>query len=567
MRETKMALQKNKKTQHGAALVTVLFISLLLLTASAAMLTAIGANSRNTTDILSETKAYYAAETGLQATVNVLRNFGGTGVPYTTAIGDPDLSTWLPAYVSGQVPIGTGTGTGYSVDVSNPDTGSITYATGGKFTSTSAGELDGQRICIPDCGRVGGIGDWSVITLAGTSGAPSAPNTLVSTFTYEKGGAGADEVLSDAAFRIDYRLLTPRFGVASIYGKMTQADAGSPINITFQSRDYRLLGSTVQLCSTQTTGCGMTTLTLDDRDPQQFFATSTTAFNPSPNRLKVLSTGYGPNGAKKQLEAIVRRNLFDGFDPQATLLLIGPHNDAFGGVFQYASGNSSGVGYLGCDCDISDPMCSPTLCIPAFGVTDQLNLNDLIAGNGGVNVNPGPQLVEFANLPPWVQTPAALDELIGRLRVTAQHSNRYFNVGGGNISFPNSWSTTGIGITFCEGSCKVNESGGGILVVTGRLTYKGSVDFKGFIIVTGQEGWNRDGGGSGKVTANIVIAPYNRLVSGNYVYPNPVHSTSFLAPRYDMGGGGASIVPGSDINPFLDNTSAVSDLVVGVAEK
>jgi hypothetical protein len=39
--------------------------------ACVAMLSAVGANSRNSTDVLSETKAYYAAESGLQATINV----------------------------------------------------------------------------------------------------------------------------------------------------------------------------------------------------------------------------------------------------------------------------------------------------------------------------------------------------------------------------------------------------------------------------------------------------------------------------------------------------------------
>ena len=50
-----------------------MLISALLLTASVAMLTAVGANSKNTSDVLSETKAYYAAESGLQASINVFK--------------------------------------------------------------------------------------------------------------------------------------------------------------------------------------------------------------------------------------------------------------------------------------------------------------------------------------------------------------------------------------------------------------------------------------------------------------------------------------------------------------
>ena len=63
----------NRRNEKGAALVTVVLISVLLLTACIALLHAVGANSANSADVLSETKAYYAAETGLQATINELR--------------------------------------------------------------------------------------------------------------------------------------------------------------------------------------------------------------------------------------------------------------------------------------------------------------------------------------------------------------------------------------------------------------------------------------------------------------------------------------------------------------
>ena len=60
--------------QSGAALMMVVLATLLLGTACIAMLTAVGASTRNNTDALSESKAYYAAESGLQGTINILRN-------------------------------------------------------------------------------------------------------------------------------------------------------------------------------------------------------------------------------------------------------------------------------------------------------------------------------------------------------------------------------------------------------------------------------------------------------------------------------------------------------------
>ena len=69
-------------------------------------------------------------------------------------------------------------------------------------------------------------------------------------------------------------------------------------------------------------------------------------------------------------------------------------------------------------------------------------------------------------------------------------------------------NATAQGITFCDGNCTLSGSGGGILVVTGVLTLDGNFSFNGLIIVTGQGGVLRSGGGSGTIQGNIVIAPY-----------------------------------------------------------
>src|SRR5687768_408827 len=92
-------IKRRFTNETGAALVTVILVSVLLLTASIALLSAVGANSANSTDVLSETKAYYAAETGLQATINILRyNCAAT---YLAVKNDPTMLTWMdPDYVS-----------------------------------------------------------------------------------------------------------------------------------------------------------------------------------------------------------------------------------------------------------------------------------------------------------------------------------------------------------------------------------------------------------------------------------------------------------------------------------
>jgi hypothetical protein len=159
--------------------------------------------------------------------------------------------------------------------------------------------------------------------------------------------------------------------------------------------------------------------------------------------------------------------------------------------------------------------------------------------------------------------------LVDQLRTTAQNSGRYFlnesgtgNLNVGNQQNPPGSFADGTGITFCEGSCNLGESGGGILVVTGKLTNVGGFSFKGMIIVTGEDGWERNGSGQGQVIGNVIIAPYNKRT---YVPENL--STTFLAPRYEITGGGGSDVIYSDISLTLDNTSAVSDFMLGIAEK
>ncbi len=65
--------KKCRKNERGAALITVLMISFLLLVAVAALLLEASMNTANVTDATSEEQAYYAAESGIQSVIQVLR--------------------------------------------------------------------------------------------------------------------------------------------------------------------------------------------------------------------------------------------------------------------------------------------------------------------------------------------------------------------------------------------------------------------------------------------------------------------------------------------------------------
>jgi hypothetical protein len=120
--------------------------------------------------------------------------------------------------------------------------------------------------------------------------------------------------------------------------------------------------------------------------------------------------------------------------------------------------------------------------------------------------------------------------------------------------------TSGNGVTFCEGNCDIGPiSGGGILVVTGNLNYNGNFNFRGLIIVAGPPGTcaTRVGAGNGVILGNMVIAPYdpNNLPGG---FGSPCFATS--------GGGNADLIF-SGLSTNFDGTSAISNFMLGVAEK
>src|SRR5678816_749167 len=74
MRNDNLKSSKNRENEKGAALVMALMVSFLLLVASAGLLMETTANTMNVMDSTSEQQAFSAAESGIQAAVNVLRD-------------------------------------------------------------------------------------------------------------------------------------------------------------------------------------------------------------------------------------------------------------------------------------------------------------------------------------------------------------------------------------------------------------------------------------------------------------------------------------------------------------
>src|SRR5947207_5063142 len=78
--------KSGKSNERGAALITMLLVSIPLLMAGGALIMITSMSVANTADSAAETKAYYAAEAGAQQALNVLR---GNVAPNPLFVSDP----------------------------------------------------------------------------------------------------------------------------------------------------------------------------------------------------------------------------------------------------------------------------------------------------------------------------------------------------------------------------------------------------------------------------------------------------------------------------------------------
>jgi hypothetical protein len=116
--------------QRGVALITTLLVSTLLLIVGGALILTTNLAHGLAIDSTSELQAYYSAEAGTNAAVNVLRgniasNPAGTNATFRNAVTTPTLNQWLTygATIDGTsvVSLSTNPVMGYTVDVSDPD--------------------------------------------------------------------------------------------------------------------------------------------------------------------------------------------------------------------------------------------------------------------------------------------------------------------------------------------------------------------------------------------------------------------------------------------------------------
>ncbi len=124
--------KNNHSTFHredGAALLTVLLVSTLLLAAGGALLLTTNMAATTAVDSTAEAQAYYAAEAGVNMSVNVLRGNvesspSGTKATFRNAASNSNMNKWLSYTTVGSrsvVVVSTNPPLGYQVSVTDPD--------------------------------------------------------------------------------------------------------------------------------------------------------------------------------------------------------------------------------------------------------------------------------------------------------------------------------------------------------------------------------------------------------------------------------------------------------------
>jgi hypothetical protein len=397
------------KSQRGAALITVLMMSTLLLATGGALVLVTGLSNRTAIDATAEMQAYYSAEAGIQDTLNVLR-------------GNVNPQAGMPAN----------------------------------------SKIDFRKaVTAADSNRPGD--NSGLLRLSGW-------------FNYSYAGAAATE---------DRVPLTANY---------------SPLN----GLAYSVLVS----------------------DPD-----NTPVANGEPTRLLIRVRGFGPKGAEKRLEAIIRRTTFD-YSPPAMLMMRGADDCA---AMTFSIGESNAKDYSGHDRN-------GTSILPAFGSTcdGDLTIEENSDGKETVEL---PKAAKFSNpaLPVFLRTANDARDFVQDQREDAERQHRYFT----------SFDGIADGFTFVDGDCEL-DGGSGLLIVTGTLTMNGNPNFDGLILVLGEGRVERDGGGEGDVYGAMAVARFNA-------------TGGFLPPFFNTAGGGNSTMH-YDSTALRQALNAAGPRVLGIHE-
>jgi len=529
--------KRGYQSERGAALVTVLLISIPLLMAGGGLIMITSMGVSNTADAAAETKAYYAAEAGAQQVLGVLRGnvapsplfvsnpMGGVApenqITFKRAVGlstsnlssDTSsfarLSHWLSydATYTDRIPLVANysplNGMAFNASLSDPDNSQVvSFSTSAVFTDRG----NATSYTFP-------LGPASTNPKATLTYVPQDPVTITGTGNSTLGYIRIQDsvgslTLTDEPLQITITQTAPWPATAVISCKLnaTITSNTSLIAVTFPTQ-----GNNVGATFTRSTN----PINTNQSAPMSVFVVA-----PQPNRLTAQITGYGPRGAQKQMQMLLSRFAFD-MSPVSTITLRSADN---GDLSNFNAGSSSVYGYSGYDN-------AGGWNLPAIGVTstpDYVHISTMGLPAGQiVGVPSNVQQVDIPNLPTFLQTANNARDFVVQMRTQAQALGRYFNP----ATPPTSFGTlTAPVMTFMDGDCVLPPAGGaGLLVVTGTLTLDGNAPYAGLVLVLGGGQLIREGGGNGASLGSLLIARFN-------------NTGDFLAPTFNSNGTGTSTI-------------------------
>ena len=527
-------LNNRRAGERGAALVTMLLLSVLLLGAGGALVMSTMMSANNSIGTTPEMQAYYVAESGMQSALNVLR---GNVQPLVTATdrisfrsaiipdisngpdnaGDLRLAGWLPYNdrkdPASLVPVNIGTfAGGYRITVENmdPDSHIVAFETSGIIEAGDAGASNQKTF-----GTAGGA-DEVIVRYTGQALTNLTPNpnnfpltldSALGSFVIERPLSSTQNgvVIPLTGFEITITQSLPWAATTTLEGTFAGVvnTNSTTMQVTFDKVSVKADGTTYAL----NVGGGAVLNLLYNASP-----TVTTiparVTSPDPKRLRLRSYGFGPQGAEKRLELMVNKENFE-FDTPAGVTIRGADDCS---PLTLATGQSGSKVYSGVDAAGKEPQ------RPAFAVTpcDEAAATKGLEKPDTISDPKIGLLGDDDTTPGTVETPSFLDSAnkarayLNNLQSKAQTLNRYFNSGTTVNHSVNSPM-----FTFVDGDCTLT-SGSGLLVVTGTLTMRGNTNFKGSIMVLGKGVVIRDGGGNSTVQYDST-ALTNALGSGTNV--------------------------------------------------
>jgi hypothetical protein len=543
----KMKTNRKRAGERGAALVTMLLASVLILGAGGALIVTTTMSANTSIGSTSEMQAYYVAEAGMQSALNTLR--GNTEplivatdrMSFRTAIipsisnggnaGTLRLAGWLPyndpSSETSLVPVTIGTVTGgYRVTVENMDPNShiVEFQTSATIDNGDSGATYKKTF-----GTAGGS-DEVTISYSGQPGTNLTPDphtfpltldSALGSFTIERPVTSTADnvVIPKTGFEITITQSLPWAATAYLEGTFEgEVDAASTtMKVTFDKASVKADGTTYAL----NLG-GTQVLDLSYSSSPSTTSIPAKVTSPDPKRLLLKSYGFGPQGAQKRLELMVTKANFE-FEVPAGVTFRGADDCT---PLTLDTGSSDAKTYSGVDLAGVEPQ------RPAFAVTP-CDEDDAKAGIKKPDTVVDPEiglLGDDDTTPGTVETPSFLQTAdrarayLNNLQAKAQSTGRYFKSGttiNDSVNAPM--------FTFVDGDCTL-DGGSGFLVVTGTLTLNGNPNFKGAILVLGKGVVIRNGGGNGDIYGGIAVAAFGRT-SGN-----------FTSPTFETNGGGNSTI-------------------------